>query len=237
MIDEQASRGCGSDQPRRTPERITGSLLLSGLLLGLGALAIMIATGAAPGFVASRRGALHDLAPYVATFRMLNLLWAVSWVLLLAGLGMLARLLVRAGASHWPVLAVALALVASIAGVLHGTFHMSVQSWAAEEAARTGAVPAVYEPLDAWVSAMFRLGYVLSLASMVGFGWSLLGGTLVAPWVASLTVGWSALWLVAGVIGVGIPALVFVMPAVVGLALIVRAPTIPKSPVQGGGTA
>ena len=129
-----------------TTERAAGSMLVASLLIGLLAVVILIAGDALPAFSASLRGSLVEIAPYANTFRLLTLLWAVAWIVQLLGLGLLTHLLLRAGDEYLAVPAFLAVLVAAILGILHGTFHMSVETWAAQEVAQTGSIPEVHEP-------------------------------------------------------------------------------------------
>lgn len=87
--------------PKRwTEEKVTGSLLVAGLLIGLLAVVIMIAGGAAPGFAAVG-GNLEAMAPYADTFRLLNGMYTVAWIFLPLGFGLLARLWTRTWPARW----------------------------------------------------------------------------------------------------------------------------------------
>ena len=205
-----------------TTERAAGGVLVASLLIGLLALAILIASGALPVFSVSLRGSLAEMAPYAATFRRLTLLWAVAWIVQLLGLGLLTHVLLRAGDEYLAIPAFLAILVAAILGILHGTFHMSVETWAAQEAARTGSIPEVYEPLRAWVSDSFRVAYVAHLVAMAGFGWAIVRSGVLAPWVGWAAIGWSILWLAGYPLSIGAPGILFIMPAVIGAALLWR---------------
>jgi hypothetical protein len=93
-----------------TEERVMGSLLVAALLIGLLAVVVMIASGAARGFAAVG-GALELMAPYAETFRLLNGMYTVAWVALLLGFALLARLLARAGDEQLAILAFFLILI------------------------------------------------------------------------------------------------------------------------------
>ncbi len=204
----------------QNPNRVAGILLVASFLVLLLALIILMASGALPAFSAGLQGSLAEEAPYAATFRQTTLFWAIGWIVQLLGLGLLTRALLSAADEYLVVLAFIAVFVAAILGVLHGTFHMSVQTWAAEEAARTGSIPDLYEPLEAWVGSAFRIAYFTHLLAMVGFGWSILRAGLLPRWVGQITIGWSTLWLVGGLAGVGAPGLLFIMPATIGFALL-----------------
>lgn len=205
-----------------TERRIAGSLLIAGLLIGLLAVVIMIASGAAPGFAAVG-GALELMAPYAGTFRLLNGMYAAAWVALLMGMVLLARLLARAGDEQLALLAFILILITTVTGVLHGAFHVGLTTWAAEEAGRTGSVPEIYQPLRAWADGAFRLGYAGSFVVMVLIGWGSLRTGLLASGLCWVVIGWSVLWLAAFLLRLGgAPAIPFIMPAVIGLALVLE---------------
>lgn len=203
-----------------TEERVTGSLLVAGLLIGLLAVVIMFVRGAAPGFAAVG-GALELMAPYAATFRLLNGMYAVAWIALLLGFALLARLLARAGDEQLALLAFTLALITCVTGVLHGAFHVGLTTWAAEEAARTGSISEIYHPLRDWADGAFRLGYAGSFIAMALIGWGSLRTGLLAPALGWVAIGWSVLWLAAFLLRAGgAPAIPFIMPAVIGVALL-----------------
>jgi hypothetical protein len=214
---------------------IAGGLLVGSLFIPLFAAGLMVATGAVGGFGAAIGRSLEGMAPYADTFRILNLMWASAWVVLLAGLAALTALVYHHGARHTAVAALGLAAAASVAGLLQGTFGASVTSWAAEEVARTGEAPVLYAPLRGWIDLVFRFGYLLALAAMAVMGWSLKRTPILPRWAGSTTLAWSVLWLAAGILGFGIPALAFVMPALVG-GLLLRSPHRSPERTQGGWT-
>jgi len=204
----------------QNPDRVTGILLVSSFLVPLLALFILFASGASSAFSSTLQGSLAEMAPYAATYRLLDLLWTIGWIIQLMGFGLLTRLLFRAGDESLAIIAFIGILVAAIWGILHGTFHMSVEMWAAEEAARIGNTPEVYEPLAVWIGSAFRVAYVVHLAATAGFGWSILRSRLLPSWVGRVTIGWGVLWLVGYLVGAGLPAILFIMPPVIGGALL-----------------
>lgn len=204
------------------PRRIAGVLLAASLLILLVALITLVASGAFSAFAAGLRGSLAAKAPHIATFRWLNLLWTVAWIVQLLGFGLFTRLLLSVDDESLAILPFLAVLVAAIIGVLHGTFHMTVESWASLEAARTGNTPEAYEPLIDWIGNSFRVAYILHLAATVGFGWAILRARLLANWVGWVAIGWGILWLAGYLVGVGAPAILFIMPAVIGIALLRR---------------
>lgn len=218
---------------RLAPERAAGSLLILSFLLPLAALVIMVASGAFSAFASGLQGALAAKAPFSRTFRLLNLLWTAGWVVQLMGFGMLARLLLQAGDETLPIPAFAALSLAAILGVLHGTFHISVETWAAEETARAGTIPAGYEPISLWIGGAFRVGYVSHLAAGAVFGWSALRTGLLPPTVSRFTIGWGLFWLASYLVGAGLPAVLLFTPVGLGAALVRSGPArLKRLPVR-----
>lgn len=204
------------------PARFAGILLVCSFLILILALIILIASGAFPAFSAGLQGSLAEKASYADTFRLLNLFWTAGWIVQLLGFGLLTRLLLLAGDESLAIPAFIAVFVAAILGILHGSFHMSVETWAAAEAARTGSAPAVYEPLRAWIGTAFRVAYVVHLAGTAGFGLGILHARLLPPWVGWVSLGWGILWLVGYLVGAGAPGVLFIMPAIIGIGLLRR---------------
>lgn len=200
--------------------RTAGLFLLATLLIPLAALSVMIAAGAMGAFSAMLRGSVVEMAPYVTAFRLSNLLYAAAWLCQLLGFGLLSGLLLRQHGGLPALLAFILILVAAILGVLEATFHMSVTSWVAKEAAATGSVPDHYFVMRRWVSSFQAMHLFLGLLALTGYGWALLRTDLVPAWVGGGAVAWGLLWLVALLLGAGAPAVLFIMPAVIGVALL-----------------
>lgn len=205
-----------------TDRRIAGSLLVASLLILLLALVILIASGAAAAFPDIVQGRLAQVAPYVATFRLLILVFITSWIVQLLGLSLFTRLLMRAGAEQLAILAFALILIATIMAILYSAFRMSVELWVAQEAARIGSTPEVFEPLKDWTGSFFGVAERAYFLATAGFGLGILRTGLLARWVGWAAIGWSLLWLLGGLRGGVPPATPLIMPAVIGIALLLR---------------
>lgn len=202
------------------PYRVTGLLLAGSFAILLIALLILLASGAFSAFTAGLQGSLAEMAPYADTFRLLNLFWSVGWVLQLMGYALLTYQLLRVSDEFLAIPAFIAVLVAAIIGVLHGTFHMSVETWASLETARTGITPLAYDPLRIWIGSAFRMAYILALLGTAGFGWSFLRTKLLPRWTGLVSVGWGIFWIAVYLIGAGLPAILFIIPAVIGVVLL-----------------
>lgn len=110
--------------------------------------------------------------------------------------------------------------MATVLGLLEASFGFTVTPWAAVEAAETGSVPAVYVGLDRWTGGIQAVYLALGFAGQASFGAALLASGLLPSWIGQVTVVWGLGWLV--VLGLGIPAILFVMPAVIGVVLLVQ---------------
>lgn len=202
------------------PGRLAGGLLVLSFLIGLGAAFILFASGAGSAFASGLRGGLAQQAPYAGVFRLTNGLYAVMWIILLAGFSLLAGLLLRAGSDQLPILGLTLLGVAAVLGVLEGTFHMGVTTWAAGETAAAGSTPAIYPVLRGWVSSFKLICEGLAQLSLLIFGLAILRSDLLPAGTGWLAAGWGGFWFLALVVShFGFPALAFIVPPVIGVAL------------------
>lgn len=216
-----------------TDGRAAGSLMAGPLPIIIVALIILIASGALPASSMNLQAEFAQAASYTATFRLLFLLSALGWIVQSLGLGLLSRLLLRAGQGQLAILAFTLVLAAAPLVVLWATFRMSVELWAVQEAAHTGSLPELLTPLQAWNNSFFRLAYVAYLAAGAVFGYAIVRSTILAPAIGWASIAWTVLWLAARFIGsVGIPAVPVIMPAVIGLALLLGETNRQRNPLE-----
>ncbi|MFQ5923557.1 MAG: hypothetical protein ACE5M4_12010, partial [Anaerolineales bacterium] len=195
-------------------ERIAGAALTVSTLILVAAFALLVARRALPAVFALLEGSLEEVAQHVSTFRSVNLMYGAGWILQLLGFGMLTIRLREIGDGTISSLALILLGFAAMLGALEATFHMSVTTWAAQEAARTSNVPSFYEPLRHWVNVSIQQIYtVLGLLALAGYGWALIQTELVPLWVGWASMGWGLVWIVALLMTRGtIPAVLFIMP-------------------------
>lgn len=199
--------------------RLSGVLLLAGLVLGIGAAVIMIASGALPAFSALLRGSLAEMAPHVLVFRIGNVFWAAAWVAMLLGFVLFTRRFFGSDGELLAILSLAATAVAAVLALLEASFGFTVTAWAIDEAARSGAVPATYSIVNRWVNGMQGIYLFLGFAAQAGFGAALLRTELLPSWVGMTSLIWGLGWLT--VLGLGIPAILFILPALIGTALLV----------------
>lgn len=231
MTTRQAQRsgddpGAPGNTPVHNGARVGGALLVAAPLIGLVALGILIVSGALPAFSSLLRGSLAELAPHVHAFRWSTFLYATAWLAQLGGFLLLTRVLVRTGDQHLAVVAMALTGVAAVLGILEATFAVEVTTWAAEEAATTGTTPQLYTPLENWLDSIQAVYITLGLGAQAGFGSALFTTRVLPTWIGLTTMAWAAFWLVG--FFAAFPAVLFVMPAVIGMALLQPGATHPR---------
>jgi hypothetical protein len=200
--------------------RIAGILLVTSFLTLLTALIIMIASGAISAFPAILQGSLAPMGLYISIYRMDNFLYAIGWVLQILGFTLLTKSLIETGSYIIALPAFIMILVAGILGILEASFHMSVTTWAIHQTVETDSEPEFYPALRQWAGTFQLIYLFLGLVALVGFGGALLKIHLVPTWISITSLVWGVAWLVALLFGVGIPAVLFIMPTVIGAALI-----------------
>lgn len=198
---------------------ISGAFLAGGLLLGLVAVGMLIATGALQAFPAQLRGSLEQVGQHGRVFAVGNILWAAAWSSVLIGFGMLAHLLSQAGDPYLAKVSLVVITVAVVLALIEATFGFTVTPWATREAVAIGATPEIYTALRRWTNGIQVIYIVLGLTAQAGFGIALLQTGLLPSWIGRFTLFWSVGWL--AVLGLGIPAIVLIAPAVIGVALLV----------------
>jgi hypothetical protein len=150
-------------------------------------------------------------------------LMSAGVIVTVLGLGMLSKLLAVASNNFLPQLAIIAFAFGAVLWVIDLAFEMSVTPSAAREFARTGEVPAFFEPLWQWGEMMLRIYTVLAFLAIAGYGWALLQTGLLPQWVGWVSIAWSVFWLGHFiVIQDTIPLLHHVIPLVIGIALILQ---------------
>jgi len=205
-----------------TTSRIAGILLLLSLVLILGAAGLIAAQGRLAGMAAAFRGVgpgtgdasgLHTMGRAAIPYMMAQL----------AGYALFALLLHQAGDRGMAVVALTLFVFSATFAAVEGSFHANVTVWAAEEAGRTGAAPAFYEPLRRWANGEVQLVYMsFLLTALLLFSWSALRTGLLAPWIGWAALAWSLLSFPLYFLIFGAPLIVIVTPLLFGIGLLLH---------------
>ncbi len=205
-----------------TTPRTAGALLLLSLVVILGAVALIAAQGRLGGMAAAFRGVgpetgdasgLRTIARFAVPYLMAQL----------AGFALLTLLLHQAGDRGLAIIALTLFIFTATFAAVEGSFQGSVTVWAAEEAARTGAVPAFYEPLRRWLNHDVQLGYMsFQLTALLLFSLAALRTGLLAPWIGWAALAWSLLSFPLYYLVIGAPLIVIITPLLLGVGLLLR---------------
>lgn len=195
---------------------MTGSLLV-----GLTSAVIMIVGGATPAFFDLLAGSLAGIKPYLGIFRFSTYLFGMAWIVQLLGFVALTRLLVRTGDEVISPLALAVTVVVTVLGTLEVGFVVGVTTWAVSEAASTGITPELYTVLSEGLLGRIQFVYtVLGFLSQAAFAVALLKTRLLPRSVSLTALVWALIWLALDPGIVGIPAILLLMPAGIGTALL-----------------
>ena len=189
-----------------------------------GGLAYLFARAAFGDVLAAEQGEkLRIIARHPTDYRWGCRLVLVGWIAAAVGYTMLAELLRDAGDPIIATLAALLFVIAIALACVFWVLHVSPTLSAADEVARTGIVPAYYEPIQASADAALRVYLILGLVATAGFGLAVLHTGMLPAWVAWVTIGWGVAWTGLSVRGSeGIPLLPMVMPLVLGISLLVK---------------
>ncbi len=154
-----------------------------------------------------------------------NLSFSIGIIVTAMGLTLLRALLQEAGDAVFAELGLVVFLIAAAVWVVQTVGNLSMATWAADEVARTGAIPPTAE---AWPRA-FELAVhtymVLAYAATALFGLGIVASGLFDAWA-----GWLA--VIVGIAGaasviltgprLAIPLLIHVVPATLGLLLLLK---------------
>jgi hypothetical protein len=147
-------------------------------------------------------------------------MFVVAWIVQLIGVGLLCRLVMKAGQEQLAIVAFLLMLVAAGTAIFAYTFHMTVVLLVAAQIARGVTLPAIYEPLMEWTRSAFGLGYYLYLLGVIGVGWGGLRRGVLSGGMGWAAVGLGSATLLGRLVDVGAPAVPLLAPIVMGLDLV-----------------
>lgn len=218
--------------PELSLTKVAGLLLIAGAAIFwsiiLAAIAVTVRTGSLPfkdSAAVPAREFYESIAAKPRWWQAVNLTFSSGIIVTAMGLALLGALLRDAGDAIFAELGMVAFLIAATVWVVQMVSNLSLATWAADEVARTGAVPPTAE---AWPQAFERLVHtymVLAYVATALFGAGILASDLLDPWV-----GWLA--VIVGIAGaasviltgprLAIPLLIHVVPAVLGVLLVVQ---------------
>jgi hypothetical protein len=105
--------------------------------------------------------------------------------------------------------------------VINLAFRLSIDPWAAQEAAKTEVIPAFYVPLTRWTGVLFVIYTVLAFSALAAYGAAVLSTPVLPPWVGWISMVYSLAGLgLFGITGDSYPFLHHLMPLVIGILLL-----------------
>jgi hypothetical protein len=150
-----------------------------------------------------------------------TILFISGVVVTILGLAMLTTLLSDAGDRAFSPLGLIAFLFGAVLWVISLAFRLSIDPWAAQEAAKTAAIPEFYVPLTRWAGVLFVIYTVLAFSALAAYGGAVLSTPVLPHWVGwlALVYGLAGLGLV-GVSGDAPPFLHHLMPLLIGILLL-----------------
>jgi len=202
--------------------RVIGGLIVLGVILPIVGVIVVAVRGDLRGLTASFRG-VGGIGEGASALATVTLFAIPGLILLLAGFSLFTLLLWDAGDRAISVIAFTLWFSGLILAMIEGTFQASVTVWAGK-IARTGTVPELYEPLRLWMNMWVQRFYVpMGLVAGAAYGWAILETRLLPRWVGWGSIGSSVAWLaVFRLDGEAIPAMIFIVPLVIGVVLLIQ---------------
>ena len=202
--------------------RVIGGLIVLGVILPIVGVIVVAVRGDLRGLTASFRG-VGGIGEGASALATVTLFAIPGLILLLAGFSLFTLLLWDAGDRAISVIAFTLWFSGLMLAMIEGTFQASVTVWAGK-IARTGTVPELYEPLRLWMNMWVQRFYVpMGLVAGAAYGWAILETRLLPRWVGWGSIGSSVAWLaVFRLDGEAIPAMIFIVPLVIGVVLLIQ---------------
>lgn len=201
--------------------RIAGALMLLSVFIILAGVGLIASQGRLGGMVAAFGGLGPDSGDATGLRTIARA--AIPYMMAqLAGLSLFAMLLHQAGDRELAVVGITLFVFAASIAVVEGSFHASVTVWAAEEKARSGSIPAFFEPLRIWMNTEIQRVYItFLLTSLLLFSLSALRTGLFPAWLGWGSIAWSLLAFPIYFFILGAPLIYLVTMLMFGTGLLI----------------
>lgn len=158
-----------------TERRFTGMTLLLGAVLFLVA-AFMSPTDSkgTPIYSLPPREYLFVVFTHSTLWQWDNVLFISGAIVTILGLALLATQLRDAGDRASSSLGLLAFVLGAVLRIIYGAFRLSIDLWAAQEMARTAAIPDYYVPLTRWTGVLFVIYTVLAFSALAAYGGAVL---------------------------------------------------------------
>ncbi|WP_220201863.1 hypothetical protein [Reticulibacter mediterranei] len=211
-----------SRYPFWTERRYTGIMLMLGCVLFLVAAALSPTDEKGTSmYDLPMREALIAVFHHWSSWQWGLLLFCIAVVVSLLGFARLTSILWERGNhvfSFWGLIALTLATGFFL---LDMTFRRSIEYWAAQETARTNAIPALYQQLSLWDSTIFQVYTVLIFFAAIMYGAAIALTRILPRWLGWVIIVYSLAGTIAFVILNDMPPFVhYLLPIAMGVLLL-----------------
>lgn len=222
---------------RRLSGLVNVQLLLTGVILILGFVVFAVAV------MLPERGGIgrrvwsvphEEVGRNPRIWRVANLLFTASGIASAVGVLLVSVFLWVEGSQLLAPVAGVLFLIGSLLWIVFSEYRATVIPWAADHWAQEGETPSTYKPLSLWAYRLGSVYMMLAYLSAAALGGALLEVGFLASWIGYSAILWGS--ALAGILAIGwpktageegtiahIPAWAQIVPAVIGIALIVEA--------------
>ncbi len=212
-----------------TERRFTGLTLLLGALLFLAG-AFMPVTDSKGTTIYALPPREHLLVVFAHSmlWQWASILFISGTIMTILGLALLAAQLRDAGDRAFSQLGLIAFALGAVLWFIDVAFRLSVDLWAAQEIARTAAIPDYYVPLTRWTHTLFNIHTTLSFAALLAYGGALLTTRVLPRWVGWLTIVYALAG--SGLLAYThdfVPLFHYLLTIVIGILLLLRRYQIP----------
>jgi hypothetical protein len=207
-----------------TERHFTGLALILGALLFLCGAGLYTAVRDTKGsliFGLPPREWLRVVFDHPHLWQLATILFISGVIVTVLGLALLTTLFRDAGDQMFSQLGLVAFVFGAVLWIIHLAFRLRVDPWAAQETARTAALPEFYVPLTMWIHALFLIYTILAFSAMLAYGGAVLSTHLLPQWVGWTTIVYSLAGLgLLGFTGDAPPFLHHLMPLLIGIILL-----------------
>jgi hypothetical protein len=207
---------------------VRASLTFIGTTLTAGGAAVLTAAflpALYPVWLARGTSALTLIGQHRGAWQWANWLFGVGAGLTVAGLAALTTLVNRQPGTGAPAAAaLALMVLAATLWTANLAFRLTVTISVADAVSTGRATPDWYEPVSAWVGALWYAAALLGAAATIGYGLTVRGGDVLPGWTGwlAISVGGFMLGLFAVTRDVP-PVRLYLAPTAFGVTALIRA--------------